>query len=61
MAGRIGGPISPFILLTELRHVNRPKAEISPQRIQNGVAGGFESSVHALELTVSHKTVAEVS
>jgi hypothetical protein len=61
MAGRIGGPVSPFILLTELRHVNRPGAEISPQRIQNSVAGGFESSAHAFELTLSHKTVAEVS
>jgi hypothetical protein len=36
-----------------------PKAEISPQRIQNDVLGVSLSSVYALELTVPHKTVAE--
>jgi hypothetical protein len=56
---RIGWPVSYLILLTELRHVNRPERKIAPQRIQNGALGGFGSSLHALELTVAHKTVAE--
>ena len=32
----------------------------TPQRIQIGAPGGFHNSVHALELTVPHKTVAEL-
>jgi hypothetical protein len=56
---RIGRPVSHSILLTELRHVNRPEAEISLRRIQNDVLGVFVSTVYALKLTVPHKTVAE--
>jgi hypothetical protein len=60
MAGRRNGkPVSSRILLTSLRHVNRPEGEISPRRIQNDVLGVFLSTVYALELTVPHKTVAE--
>jgi len=54
-----GGPVSHLILLTSLIHVNRPGAKITPRRIQNSALGGFQSSLHALELTVPHKTVAE--
>jgi hypothetical protein len=54
-----GGPVSHLILLTSLIHVNRPGTKITPRRIQNGVSGSFQSSLHALELTVPHKTVAE--
>jgi hypothetical protein len=56
---RIGRPVSLLILLTSLRHVNRPEAEISPRRTQNDVLGVSISTVYALELTVLHKTVAE--
>jgi hypothetical protein len=56
---RIGRPVSHHILLTELSHVNRPGAEISPRRTQNGILGVSLSTVYALELTVPHKTVAE--
>jgi hypothetical protein len=44
-----------------LRHVNRPEGEFTPRRIQNSVLGSFLSSAYALELTVSHKTVAELN
>ncbi len=54
-----GGPVSRPILLTSLRHVNRPEGEITPRRIQNDALGSFLSSAYALELTVPHKTVAE--
>jgi hypothetical protein len=54
-----GGPVSHPILLTSLTHVNGPRARIPPRRIQNSALGGLPSSVHALELTVPHKTVAE--
>jgi len=54
-----GVPVSHLILLTSLIHVNRPEAKILPRRIQNNPHEGFHSSVHALELTVPHKTVAE--
>jgi hypothetical protein len=47
------------ILLTELDHVNRSEAEISPRRIENDAVGTFLSSAVASELTVPHKTVAE--
>ena len=57
--GRMAGLSLDLILLTSLRHVNRPEGEILPRRIQNDVVGRFRSSVHALELTVPHKTVAE--
>jgi hypothetical protein len=56
---RIGRPVSRLILLTSLRHVNRPEAEISPRRTQNDILGVSISTVYALELTVLHKTVAE--
>jgi len=56
---RIGRPLSHAILLTELRHVNRPGAEISLRRTQNDILGVFVSAVYALKLTVPHKTVAE--
>jgi hypothetical protein len=55
----LAGQFSRFILLTSLRHVNRPEAEISPWRIQNDVLGVSLSTLYALELTVPHKTVAE--
>jgi len=42
-----------------LTHVNRADAKILPRRIQIDPGAGFHSSVHALELTVPHKTVAE--
>jgi hypothetical protein len=58
MAGA-GLPVSHLILLTSLRHVNRPEAEITPRRTQNDVLGVILSTVYALELTVAHKTVAE--
>jgi hypothetical protein len=32
------------ILLTSLRHVNRPATEFMPQRIQNSVLGAFAST-----------------
>jgi hypothetical protein len=48
------------ILLTSLSHVNWPDAGFTPWRIQNGVLGRFVSKPFALELTVTHKTVAEV-
>jgi hypothetical protein len=48
------------ILLTSLRHVNRPSGGFAPRRIQNGVLGQLLSSTYALELTVPHKTVAEL-
>jgi hypothetical protein len=54
-----GVPVSHLILLTSLTHVNRPEAKILPRRIQIDPGEGFHSSVHALELTVPHKTVAE--
>jgi hypothetical protein len=54
-----GGPVSHPILLTSLTHVNGRRARIPPRRIQNSALGGLPSSVHALELTVPHKTVAE--
>src|ERR1700694_1449429 len=54
-----GGAGSSLFLLTYLPHVNRPGAKIPPRRIQNSASGGFQSSLHALELTVPHKTVAE--
>jgi hypothetical protein len=57
--GRMAGLSLHHILLMESRHVNRPKPEITPQRIQNGAIGSFLSSPYALELTVAHKTVAE--
>jgi hypothetical protein len=58
-AGRGGEPVSHLILLTPLTHVNRPTPKFLPRRIQNDPPEGFDSSVHALELTVPHKTVAE--
>jgi hypothetical protein len=54
-----GMPVSHLILLTPLTHVNRPRLKILPRRIQIDPHEGFHSSVHALELTVPHKTVAE--
>jgi hypothetical protein len=42
-----------------LTHVNRPTPKILSRRIQIDPGEGFHSSVHALELTVPHKTVAE--
>jgi hypothetical protein len=54
-----GVPVSHLILLTSLTHVNRPTPRILPRRIQIDPREGFHSSVHALELTVPHKTVAE--
>jgi hypothetical protein len=51
-------PLSFAILLTSLRHVNRPEAGFTPQRIQNSVLGSFASSKYAPQLTVPHKTVA---
>jgi hypothetical protein len=60
-AGLAGGQsFLPDILLTSLRHVNWPEAGFARRRIQIGVLGRFLSSAHALGLTVSHKTVAEV-
>ena len=50
----------PLILLTEPGHVNRSEGEITPRRIQNDALGSFLSNAYALELTVAHKTVAEV-
>jgi hypothetical protein len=59
-AGGPGGePVSHLILLTPLTHVNRPRPKFLRRRIQNDPREGFHSSVHALELTVPHKTVAE--
>jgi hypothetical protein len=49
------------ILLTSAPSVNRPVGKITPRRIQNNTVGTFHSSVHALELTVPHKTVAELN
>jgi hypothetical protein len=43
-AGENGSPVSDRILLTSLRHVNRPAAEFIPQRIQNSVLGAFAST-----------------
>jgi hypothetical protein len=43
-----------------LRHVNLPEGLATTRRIQNDALGGFLSSAYALELTVLHKTVAEV-
>jgi len=57
--GRMAGLSLTPILLTSLRHVNRPEAEITPRRIQNSALGSFLSTAYALELTVPHKTVAE--
>jgi hypothetical protein len=54
-----GMPVSHHILLTSLTHVNRPRPKFLPRRIQIDPGEGFHSSVHALELTVPHKTVAE--
>ena len=51
--------VSHHILLTSLTHVNRPGRKILPRRIQIEPHEGFHSSLHALELTVPHKTVAE--
>jgi hypothetical protein len=50
---------SHLILLTELRHVNRCGCEIPPRRTQIVVLGAALGTIHAPELTVSHKTVAE--
>jgi hypothetical protein len=55
-----GGPVSGLILLTSLRHVNWSEGKISPRRIQIEPLGNFLSSAYALELTVPHKTVAEL-
>jgi hypothetical protein len=55
---RIGEIISPLILLTSLRHVNRAGRGFSPRRIQFDVAGVSLSSNSAAKLTVPHKTVA---
>jgi hypothetical protein len=55
-----GWPVSHYILLTESGHVNRPEGKITPLRIQNDVLGRFLSDAFALELTVVHKTVAEL-
>jgi hypothetical protein len=57
--GRMAGLSLLSILLTSLRHVNRSEARFTPRRIQNDVLGDLLSSAYALELTVSHKTVAE--
>jgi hypothetical protein len=54
-----GGPISHVILLTSLRHVNWPEVRFPLRRIQIRALGGLLSTTYALELTVSHKTVAE--
>jgi hypothetical protein len=54
-----GGPVLIPILLTSLRHVNRPRSEKLPRCMQNRVPGSFLSSADALGLTVLHKTVAE--
>jgi hypothetical protein len=57
--GRMAGLSSHSILLTSLRHVNRSRAKFTPRRIQIDTLGSFLSNAYALELTVSHKTVAE--
>jgi hypothetical protein len=54
-----GGPVLIPILLTSLRHVNRPRSEKLACRMQNDVLGRLLSGPYALRLTVPHKTVAE--
>ncbi|CCE06309.1 hypothetical protein BRAS3843_1670016 [Bradyrhizobium sp. STM 3843] len=49
------------ILLTSLRHVNERELCFLLRRIQIGAAVRFISTISALELTVSHKTVAELA
>jgi hypothetical protein len=58
--GLDGGPLSGLYPVKSRYQVSiGQRVEIALQRTLNGVLGGFLSSVHALELTVPHKKVAE--
>jgi hypothetical protein len=58
--GRMAGLSPGFYPVNLGMKCQSARGGIAPQRIQKWRPGGFRSSVHALELTVPHKTVAEL-